>query len=37
MSAGAVVEEGTIDGLLDHPEHPYTRQLFASVPGGGHR
>ena len=37
MSAGAVVEEGPIDGLLDHPEHPYTRQLFASVPGGGHR
>jgi peptide/nickel transport system ATP-binding protein len=33
MYAGKVVEQGTVDDVLDRPLHPYTRGLIASVPG----
>jgi peptide/nickel transport system ATP-binding protein len=32
MQHGLVVEEGTTDAVLNHPQHPYTRQLIAAVP-----
>ena len=35
MHEGVIVEENTTAELLDHPEHPYTRRLRASVPGRG--
>ncbi|MCX6532516.1 MAG: ABC transporter ATP-binding protein, partial [Actinobacteria bacterium] len=35
MYAGRNVEQGTIDSLFDHPSHPYTRGLLASLPGPG--
>lgn len=34
MSDGQVVEQGLTDSVLRRPEHPYTRALLASVPGG---
>jgi len=33
MYAGRIVESGTVDEVLDHPMHPYTKGLLASVPG----
>lgn len=33
MYGGKAVEQGTIDDVLDHPVHPYTRGLLGSVPG----
>jgi peptide/nickel transport system ATP-binding protein len=33
MYAGRIVESGTVDEVLDHPLHPYTRGLLESVPG----
>jgi peptide/nickel transport system ATP-binding protein len=35
MRNGVIVEENTTADLLDHPSHPYTRLLRASVPGPG--
>lgn len=35
MRDGVIVEAGTTADLLDHPRHPYTRLLRASVPGPG--
>ena len=32
MYAGHVVEAGTVNQVLDHPLHPYTRGLIRSVP-----
>ncbi|HTP62966.1 MAG TPA: ABC transporter ATP-binding protein [Burkholderiales bacterium] len=32
MYAGRIVEQGTIDEILDAPMHPYTRGLLDSVP-----
>jgi peptide/nickel transport system ATP-binding protein len=32
MHRGRVVEEGPVDGVLDHPRDDYTRRLVASVP-----
>ncbi len=32
MYAGRVVESGSVDEVLDHPMHPYTRGLIESVP-----
>ena len=32
MHNGRVVEEGSMDALVEQPQHEYTRQLFASVP-----
>ena len=42
MYAGAVVEEGPVDEVLDRPRHPYTAGLLAARPHGsfaatGHR
>jgi oligopeptide/dipeptide ABC transporter ATP-binding protein len=34
MYAGRIVEEGTVRAVLRQPEHPYTRGLLASIPGG---
>jgi peptide/nickel transport system ATP-binding protein len=33
MYAGSIVEQGTIDDVLDNPVHPYTKGLLGSVPG----
>jgi len=32
MYAGRIVEQGTVDEILDRPLHPYTRGLIDSVP-----
>ena len=32
MREGRIVETGTLEQVLDRPEHPYTRQLLAAVP-----
>ncbi|MGA9669166.1 MAG: ABC transporter ATP-binding protein [Terracidiphilus sp.] len=32
MNAGQVVETGSSNRLLTHPEHPYTKKLLAAVP-----
>jgi oligopeptide/dipeptide ABC transporter ATP-binding protein len=32
MYAGEIVEHGSARGILEHPEHPYTRGLLHSVP-----
>jgi peptide/nickel transport system ATP-binding protein len=32
MYAGRIVESGTVDDVLEHPMHPYTRGLLDSVP-----
>jgi peptide/nickel transport system ATP-binding protein len=32
MYAGRVLERGTVDEVLRHPRHPYTRMLLATVP-----
>ena len=32
MYAGEIVEQATRDDFFDHPAHPYSRQLFASLP-----
>jgi peptide/nickel transport system ATP-binding protein len=33
MYAGKIVEYGPVDDILDHPRHPYTSGLIASIPG----
>jgi len=33
MYAGKIVEQGSVDDVLDRPLHPYTRGLISSVPG----
>jgi ABC-type glutathione transport system ATPase component len=35
MFRGEIVERGPVGHLLDHPEHPYTRLLRASIPQEG--
>jgi oligopeptide/dipeptide ABC transporter ATP-binding protein len=32
MYLGRIVEQGTVDEVLDHPKHPYTQTLLAAVP-----
>ena len=32
MYAGSIVEQGSVDEVLDNPLHPYTRGLIGSVP-----
>jgi oligopeptide/dipeptide ABC transporter ATP-binding protein len=34
MYAGRIVEEGPVRAVLREPQHPYTRGLLASIPGG---
>ena len=35
MYGGRIVEEGDVRAVLREPQHPYTRGLLASMPGGG--
>lgn len=37
MYAGRVVEQGSVDDVLDHPCHPYTEGLIGSVPSRNQR
>lgn len=37
MFAGRVVERGTVRGVLGSPQHPYTADLIAAIPGAGAR
>jgi peptide/nickel transport system ATP-binding protein len=37
MYAGRVVEQGTVDAVLDRPMHPYTHGLIGSVPSRNKR
>jgi peptide/nickel transport system ATP-binding protein len=32
MKDGVVVEEGSPDDIFQRPQHPYTRDLIASIP-----
>lgn len=32
MYLGRIVERGTVEEVLDHPRHPYTRALLSAVP-----
>jgi peptide/nickel transport system ATP-binding protein len=32
LHRGKVVEQGSVDRVLDRPEHPYTKRLIASIP-----
>jgi oligopeptide/dipeptide ABC transporter ATP-binding protein len=34
MYAGRIVETGPVRAIFRHPQHPYTRGLLASMPGG---
>jgi peptide/nickel transport system ATP-binding protein len=34
MKDGAVVEQGLAAEVFDNPQHPYTRALLDSIPGG---
>ena len=34
MHRGTVVEQGAVRDILRHPQHPYTKGLLASIPGG---
>jgi ABC-type dipeptide/oligopeptide/nickel transport system ATPase component len=34
MYAGRIVESGPVREILRNPQHPYTRGLLASIPGG---
>jgi oligopeptide/dipeptide ABC transporter ATP-binding protein len=36
MYASRIVEYAGVEDLFDHPQHPYTRGLFAAVPRLGH-
>ncbi|MFT4265733.1 MAG: dipeptide ABC transporter ATP-binding protein [Xenophilus sp.] len=31
MKDGVILEQGEVDAVLDHPQHPYTRQLVAAA------
>jgi len=32
LYAGKIIEQAPVDGLFDHPRHPYTRGLMAALP-----
>ena len=31
MKKGEIVEQGDVDALFDHPQHPYTKQLLEAA------
>ena len=33
MYCGKIVEQGTVDEILTHPQHPYTKALIDTIPG----
>lgn len=37
MYAGRIIESGSVDDVLDHPQHPYTQGLIASLPANNPR
>jgi oligopeptide/dipeptide ABC transporter ATP-binding protein len=37
MYAGRIVEHGSVDQVLDHPQHPYTQGLIGSLPSANRR
>ena len=37
MYAGRIVEHGTVDQVLDQPQHPYTQGLIGSLPSANSR
>jgi peptide/nickel transport system ATP-binding protein len=37
MYAGRIVEHGTVDAVLDRPQHPYTQGLIGSLPSANVR
>jgi len=37
MYAGRIVEHGSVDAVLDHPQHPYTQGLIGSLPSANQR
>ncbi len=37
MYAGRIVEHGTVDQVLDNPQHPYTQGLIGSLPSANQR
>jgi len=37
MYAGRIVEHGTVDQVLDDPQHPYTQGLIGSLPSANSR
>lgn len=34
MCFGRIIESGDMDNIIEHPSHPYTRQLLSAVPSG---
>ena len=32
MYAGKIVEQGSVDGIFYHPQHPYTKGLLETIP-----
>jgi len=32
MYRGEIVEQGSVDGILENPQHPYTKALIACIP-----
>ena len=36
MHRGRIVESGSVDDVMDHPQDEYTRRLIASIPGEEH-
>jgi peptide/nickel transport system ATP-binding protein len=37
MYAGRIVEQGSVDQVLDNPQHPYTQGLIGSLPSANRR